>query len=706
MLDFFRDPLPTMIGPADHVGVLGWCANQQKPRIVTEKIPIVSETGDSSRGWGAVPCKALCTNTISTCPAVADIYLTSRCEKRGYSDGIPVQNPAESSEYAVPGTSHVSATADKADQRCLSWPRDASLEGIEVLKARNNVSRRERRPEVRTISFQQKEGEFLLEQMKTELADLEMGTHSLLQMETGSDLVADFVTGIPPACSLALAMEAQRCDLTEFGKVNFMQTQAESGTSVIPTQAYACWTSHDLESDGSICRKPDSIEERCSGSVRVLLVTGDVDDDNSSGGCSVDVSSGNNKRLSSTGVWRSASPMRGGLDSALRLEQWCKRCGIMDVTPLKLPRSQDAFELAETLSSAARALGERCMPGDVCVLHLAISGLDEFEAIGDRDKDSVRLPAVGRAKDSLLAHLPEICTLVCVSDSHRGLELLGLGEATLSRRCQASPSFKAVLLLLGAHDAPGDACGAVARPPRSRSAGLCATALLRAVDALSLADGPCSLSCRDFLAELGQQAQELAEAAQLPPPRVIVRAYPCLAVANEVSWPLARLPRNQAGKDSERLRQPCTVASQQRASVPPQAISLSRTSSERVVNGGASAAVEPNLDNQPLGHQRISPNSGGARRTRRSLVPEGTEAAKVEPNLADQSPLRQRIVSKGVQRRGVLPTDLNGLAVVLSGGGVVSRGRPINKKDAQGRRHPCSLKNHSGRRRSRGGHEE
>merc|ERR1739848_822686 len=76
--------------------------------------------------------------------------------------------------------------------------------------------------------------------------------------------------------------------------------------------------------------------------------------------------------------------------------------------------------------------------------------------------------------------------------------------------------------------------------------GISAAALLRAFDALSFVDGPCSLSCRDVLTEVGEQAQDLATEACMPLPRISVHGHPCNNTAADIRWPIAPQTRNRA----------------------------------------------------------------------------------------------------------------------------------------------------------------
>lgn len=334
-----------------------------------------------------------------------------------------------------------------------------------------------------------------------------------------------------------------------------------------------------------------------SGQVRVLLVASS----SSFGAVSCGVATPSGGRT---------APLRSALEGSLQLEQWCRRCGIADVTMLVLTGSTDPAARASELRTAARALGERAQPGDTCVVHIALAGADDglaelcpSGAVALQDAAAREAPESvpedgATVEEPLLTPLPEKVTVVCLGDSAAAAALLGLGEQSLGHARYRGDNTLKVLVHLVIADAPdlspsfascglsprgrddGDAaqggfaadvvetpvraaayslspCGSPGRgfTPSSpskclaiagQSAGICCAALLRAADALSLADGPCSLSCRDFLAEVADQAADLAAAAGLPMPTVALRAHPSEATASEVRWPIAAAPRNKA----------------------------------------------------------------------------------------------------------------------------------------------------------------
>lgn len=99
---------------------------------------------------------------------------------------------------------------------------------------------------------------------------------------------------------------------------------------------------------------------------------------------------------------------------------------------------------------------------------------------------------------------------------------------------------------------------------------LCASAMLRAADALSLADGPCSLSCDDFFQELADQACELNAANKTPPPKSALRVHPKdKSVATVVRWPIAALPCNSLSSKAATAASSTSSASTWKKYTPP-----------------------------------------------------------------------------------------------------------------------------------------
>eukprot|EP00927_Polykrikos_kofoidii_P046337 TRINITY_DN40569_c0_g1_i1.p1 TRINITY_DN40569_c0_g1~~TRINITY_DN40569_c0_g1_i1.p1 ORF type:complete len:707 (-),score=84.78 TRINITY_DN40569_c0_g1_i1:37-2157(-) len=496
------------------------------------------------------------------------------------------------------------------------------------------------------------------------------------------DVETDLGSGMPAICSLELPAEAQRRDAKVFHDMMDEVVLSEISTKMPPNPPRCTEPSCvslaivgcGQKNAGARNVMSDSCTERPSERVHILLVAFS----GGAGDCRFEAREGNKFSKSERDVFSLDSSETRDVDGAFKLEGWCHRCGLTNVTVLTLSKSHDPRELVATLRGAVKALGERCQSGDTCFLHLAIAGLDEVDAIGTC---SGTLPT----EDTLLARLPEQSTLVCLSDSDRGLALLGLDDAALTRRCHGgASSFKAVVLLLDAHKVTGHNLVSVLAPTTRRSADICATALLRAAGALSLADGPCSLSCRDFLSEVAEQAQEFAESMQLAAPDAVIRAYPRDSTASDVRWPIAAAPRNQARSESERPRQ-----SSSNSSIEVGARASSNSTSRRTLeaNPGAKACCLNSggvlncsgFGVDPMHAPVMCSTSPEARATRlrsvpskRSEVPLPMEAVPRTTRLVARQ--RMRSVSGCAKKPGGLPTDLGGIAMALTGGAVNGRG--------------------------------
>lgn len=196
---------------------------------------------------------------------------------------------------------------------------------------------------------------------------------------------------------------------------------------------------------------------------------------------------------------------------------------------------------SEDVKKAIQCLTARCKASDVCIVILV--GLPA----------SCTFPNApgGASTASLWREIPLRVTFVCMADSVSSMRLLGFDANTMvSLKADA---LRVVLFLCSCHQ---EADLLASEPQRD----VCARALLRAADALSLADGPCSLSCADVLAEVGEQARDLAAMAGWPPPRITLEAHPGDKLAGAVRWPIAAKPRNEAvpareptGADSTRV---------------------------------------------------------------------------------------------------------------------------------------------------------
>jgi hypothetical protein len=247
--------------------------------------------------------------------------------------------------------------------------------------------------------------------------------------------------------------------------------------------------------------------------------------------------------------------------------------------------------------------------------------------------------------------LPENVTVVIFGDSSPGVDMLGLGSGTLqARSCKGGVRVISYIVNSEADDSDvissavaSDFSLGIQQVSSCQRAGIdCASALLRAASALSLADGPCSLSCRDFLAEVSEQLRDLAAAAALPAPKIMIRSHPLESTAGEVRWPIAAAPKNKATIAAMTCTSPLSKA----PSVCP-----STTASTR-------SLTPPEVD-----RQRRSKGGTGDHRARR------VQSAGVNP------------------RRRAMPTDLSGLTKVLTGGAVGGGGVNTNASSLRRSQH-------------------
>lgn len=137
-----------------------------------------------------------------------------------------------------------------------------------------------------------------------------------------------------------------------------------------------------------------------------------------------------------------------------------------------------------------------------------------------------------RLGEDLLEVLPPLISLVCIADSCEVPKAMGLEKLAAADR---ELRFVEIIISVAASKDPG------ASPDQE----LCTSAMLRAAGALSLADGPCSLSCHAFFNEVADQAHDIAAAASVPLLAVRLSAQPAEDLAAVVRWPLAARPRNQ-----------------------------------------------------------------------------------------------------------------------------------------------------------------
>jgi len=360
-------------------------------------------------------------------------------------------------------------------------------------------------------------------------------------------------------------------------------------------------------------------------------------------------------------------------DHAAQLDQWCRRCGIVDVT--RLDKSE---ELELTISDLFR----RCQPGDTCVMLLeASAGVDvvgnqsgfRLEALplyttivsisdapggawlSDESEANTSLPGQCQFKVGNSVRLSSDRTFVraafaCYGYGWVGVmdEMLGgvfpVVEATRpgsiglpspdgcrggvlyfpSEVLRKSGNARVVQLQLGLEADVED--GAVPGGRRT-PCGFCG-AMLRAFEALSLADGPCSLSCSDFFAELEDQARDIAVASGLKL-QTTLHEHPDTGTADCVCWPIAAKPREMA-KDAGSAGAP----------------RLSTSATAETVT--LSSAVPQQRERQP--------QCGRPRRTRRSP--------------AGPAEMRTSIRREQLHQHRAMPSNLGSLSKMLTGGAI------------------------------------
>lgn len=227
-------------------------------------------------------------------------------------------------------------------------------------------------------------------------------------------------------------------------------------------------------------------------------------------------------------------------ESALadKLEEWCRACGIEVMTVIKVEAASD---WRMQVRKAFAEVCEQSWPGDVCVLLLAgLRATEEEDEEKDSSAEGVDDTIPEGTDSSLLSALPMYSTLLCISDSRKSASLLGLEEAS----CADSGDLRFVLMLM---------CFDALRMlgPRRR-VDFFTQVLTHVGQALSLADGPCSLPCKAVFEEMTDQALGLSAVRGLPAPHLELYAHPSMDVASVLRWPIAAAPYNvMSAKDSK-----------------------------------------------------------------------------------------------------------------------------------------------------------
>lgn len=200
-------------------------------------------------------------------------------------------------------------------------------------------------------------------------------------------------------------------------------------------------------------------------------------------------------------------------DCLTRIQAWFEKCGLENTSV-----AADTRQFGESAMSFA----ECCQPGDTCALIL--SGI--FAEVPEEERTEVAGTPI---LSSFFQALPLGTTVVILADSDRAFTGMDF-EAAMDRE---------VKLLVFALTFSEEVS------TQSRSA-LCNLAMLQAADALSLADGPCKLTCLDFFQEMIEQAEDLASDWGLAQPKPFLRGMPDDSLPSSTRWPLSRAPRELA----------------------------------------------------------------------------------------------------------------------------------------------------------------
>lgn len=222
-------------------------------------------------------------------------------------------------------------------------------------------------------------------------------------------------------------------------------------------------------------------------------------------------------------------------DVVPHIQEWCRKCGLEEV---------DVLADQQELQASAIAMAERCKPGDTCALLL--TGLRAASDPGtaapeeERGEEGAAMPLLG---SDFWAALPSSVALVCISDLTQAVRLSHATELRSTAAEKEGHKGAAPVILFSVSPGQGSL---ETDADVSTWSHLCASAMVRTADALSLADGPCKVSCGDFFAEMTEQARDLADDWSLPEPSVLLQSSPDSSSACSARWPLSRAPRELA----------------------------------------------------------------------------------------------------------------------------------------------------------------
>jgi hypothetical protein len=365
---------------------------------------------------------------------------------------------------------------------------------------------------------------------------------------------------------------------------------------------------------------------------------------------------------------------------AARIEQWCRRCNIDDVTFPVVETEQDSAPVSEQLKHILTVpMLARTRPGDTWFIHAA--GIEEgvsndmhtdgnVDTIGGAVSPFVEdSPAAGIQEQAKVAVplelLPPHVTIVCLTDSERSLERLGLQESRLTSL--ADHTFRIVVMML----LPSDPIS-TSVPQRGD---LCANSMLRAADALSLADGPCGLTCDDFFQELADQACELSAAIRIPVPQVVLKAHPMednLAAA--IRWPIAALPHNKSKGgitlSNAAMEFSMPVSESREHPAPTFVADFGLAFSSMTPEASRQPSPQPVAAADPHPAQKRSNSSHLLPRSSWPSPPRAAERRRSGSTRADKVVSREYRESRSASGSRAMPTNLSGLSAMLTGGGL------------------------------------
>lgn len=258
-----------------------------------------------------------------------------------------------------------------------------------------------------------------------------------------------------------------------------------------------------------------------------------------------------------------------------------------------------------------------------------------------------------------LSTLPTHLTVVCISDSASTLESIGLGASTLA--ASWDDQLRAIVISLAFEESATDKGQLLVRT------------LEQTKSSLSLAEGPCGLTCAAFFEELTDQAFDVAAKASTNPPTLFMHSHPSDNLPSIVRWPVAALPLNGARRRARSLsasRMPTPnaespVQSSENQLAPRKFFNLAKVvaCSEAAPDLEAYFSFAPNIEpttNNVAGNQELSP----AKSPKRSKSSASKSRRKGQSLQSLEGGSQQR------RKRGSsnAPTNIDQFSAMFSGG--------------------------------------